>query len=103
MEQNRPPRSEREGAMLAEGVLIAPQFMTARAVTARRMPQSPMDEARLEAFYRKTPGKRWSNFYRMTGNAGAAADLLQNPLLMFLQSNPPIADEDLPRRYVYKT
>lgn len=89
--------------MLAEGVLIAPQFMAARAEKARRMPNEPMDEARFEAFYRKTAGKIWSYIYRMTGDAAAADDLLQKTFFRFLRSNPVIADEDHLRRYVYKT
>jgi RNA polymerase sigma-70 factor (ECF subfamily) len=89
--------------MFAEGVLIAPQFIAARAETARRTPQSPMDEARFEAFYRKTAGKIWSYIYRMTGDAATADDLLQKTFFKFLRSNPAIADEDHLRRYIYKT
>jgi RNA polymerase sigma-70 factor (ECF subfamily) len=89
--------------MLAEGVLIAPAFVAARAETARRMPQSPMDEARFEAFYRKTAGKIWSYIHRLTGDAATADDLLQKTFFKFLRSNPAIADEDHLRRYVYKT
>ena len=74
------------------------------AETARRMPPNqPMDEARFEAFYRKTAGKIWSYIYRMTGDATAADDLLQKTFFRFLRSNPVIADEDHLRRYVYKT
>ncbi len=89
--------------MLAEGVLIAPQFVAARPTTARRMPNAPMDEARFEAFYRQTAGKIWSYIYRMTGDAAAADDLLQKTFFRFLRSNPVIEDEDHLRRYVYKT
>src|SRR5436190_4155109 len=89
--------------MVAEGILIAPQFVAARATTTRRMPNQPMDEAKFEAFYRKTAGKIWSYIYRMTGNASMADDLLQKTFFRFLRSNPSIADEDHLRRYVYKT
>src|SRR6058998_3994753 len=89
--------------MLAEGILIASQFVAARATTARRMPHQPMDEARFEAFYRKTAGKIWSYIYRMTGDPSAADDLMQKTFFRFLRSNPSIADEDHLRRYVYKT
>src|SRR5437660_6882290 len=89
--------------MLAEGILIAPQFVAARATTARMPPNQPMDEARFEAFYRKTAGKIWSYIYRMTGDATAADDLLQKTFFRFLRSNPEIADEDHLRRYVYRT
>jgi len=89
--------------MFAEGILIAPQFVAARATTAWRMPQSPMDEARFEAFYRKTAGKIWSYIYRMTGDAATADDLLQKTFFRFLRSNPAVANDDHRRRYVYKT
>src|SRR5947208_3769077 len=89
--------------MSAEGILIAPPFVAARATTARRMPNRPMDEARFEAFYRQTAGKIWSYIYRMTGDAAAADELLQKTFFRFLRSNPDIADEDHLRRYVYKT
>ena len=89
--------------MFAEGILIAPQFVAARATTARRMPNQPMDEAKFEAFYRQTAGKIWSYIYRMTGDATAADDLLQKTFFRFLRSNPSIADEDHLRRYIYKT
>jgi len=91
--------------MFAEGVLIAPPFMAAaRTETARRMPPNqPMDEAKFEAFYRKTAGKIWSYIYRMTGDPATADDLLQKTFFKFLRSNPAIADEDHLRRYVYKT
>src|SRR4051812_26001150 len=89
--------------MFAEGILIAPQLVAARATIARRMPNQPMDEAKFEAFYRKTAGKIWSYIYRMTGDAATADDLLQKTFFRFLRSNPVIADEDHLRRYVYKT
>ena len=90
--------------MFAEGILIAPQFVAAaRATTARRTPNQPMDDAKFEAFYRKTAGKIWSYIYRMTGDPATADDLLQKTFFKFLRSNPAIADEDHLRRYVYKT
>src|SRR5436305_3171013 len=91
--------------MLAEGVMIAPPLFAVSSTTAsgRQAPRQPMDEARFEAFYRKTAGKIWSYIYRMTGDAAAADDLLQKTFFKFLRSNPEIADEDHLRRYVYKT
>jgi len=89
--------------MVAEGILIAPPFVAARAATAGRMPNQPMDEARFEAFYRKMAGKIWSYIYRMTGDSSAADDLMQKTFFRFLRSNPVIADDDHLRRYVYKT
>jgi RNA polymerase sigma-70 factor (ECF subfamily) len=90
--------------MVAEGIMIAPPFVAAgTAMTARRSPQQPMDEARFEAFYRKSAGKIWSYIYRMTGDPATADDLLQKTFFRFLRSNPVIADDDHLRRYVYKT
>lgn len=90
--------------MLAEGILIAPPFVAARAATAPPVkPGQPMDEAKFEAFYRKTSGKIWSYIFRMTGDSAAADDLMQKTFFRFLRSNPAIADEDHLRRYVYKT
>ncbi len=89
--------------MFAEGIMIAPPFAAARVAAAGREPNQPMDEARFEAFYRKTAGKIWSYIYRLTGNPSAADDLLQKTFFRFLRSNPVIADEDHLRRYVYKT
>jgi len=90
--------------MVADGILmIAPPFVAARATTAPPRPNQPMDEARFEAFYRKTSGKIWSYIFRMTGDSAAADDLMQKTFFRFLRSNPVIADEDHLRRYVYKT
>ena len=90
--------------MLAEGILIAPPLMAARAATGTPpTPNQPMDEASFELFYRKTAGKIWSYIYRMTGDAAAADDLMQKTFFRFLRSNPQIAGEDHLRRYIYKT
>src|SRR5438046_10516397 len=68
-----------------------------------RTPKRPMDEAKFEAFYRKTAGRLWSYIFRMTGDAATADDLLQKTFYRFLRSNPAIADEDHLRHYVFKT
>ena len=61
-----------------------------------------MDEARFEAFYRKTAKPVWSYIYRMTGNASTADDLMQKTFFKFLRSNPAIVDENHLRHYVFK-
>jgi RNA polymerase sigma-70 factor (ECF subfamily) len=86
-----------------EGTLIASPFGAAVKTAAPRRPERPMDEAAFEAFYRKTAGSIWAYIYRMTGDAAMADDLLQKTFFRFLRSNPPIADDDHLRRYVYKT
>src|SRR5258708_39630103 len=73
------------------------------AAAFQRTPKRPMDEAKFEAFYRKTAGRLWSYIFRMTGNAATADDLLQKTFFRFLRSNPAIADDDHLRHYIYKT
>ena len=73
------------------------------AATTGRAPKRPMDEARFEAFYRKTAKPVWAYIYRMTGNAATADDLMQKTFFKFLRSNPAIVDETHLRHYVFKT
>src|ERR1700681_889649 len=86
--------------MTADALILDAPFA---ATTFRRAPKRPMNEAKFEAFYRKTAGRLWSYIYRMTGNAAIADDLLQKTFFRFLRSNPEIADDDHLRHYVYKT
>ncbi len=88
--------------MTAEGLILqAPLAMPAAAL--RRAPKRPMDEAKFEAFYRKTAGRIWSYIFRMTGDAAAADDLLQKTFFRFLRTNPAIVNDDHLRHYVFKT
>ena len=73
------------------------------ATAFQRTPKRPMDEAKFEAFYRKTAGRLWSYIFRMTGNAATADDLLQKTFFRFLRSNPTIADDEHLRHYIFKT
>jgi RNA polymerase sigma-70 factor (ECF subfamily) len=73
------------------------------AAAFQRTPKRPMDEAKFEAFYRKTAGRLWAYIFRMTGDAAISDDLLQKTFFRFLRSNPTIADEDHLRHYIYKT
>ena len=73
------------------------------ATAFQRTPKRPMDEAKFEAFYRKTAGRLWSYIFRMTGNAATADDLLQKTFFRFLRSSPAITDEDHLRHYIFKT
>ena len=88
--------------MTADALMLQAPLLF-RAETSQRAPKRPMDEAKFEAFYRKTAGRLWSYIFRMTGNAATADDLLQKTFFRFLRSNPAIADEDHLRHYVYKT
>ena len=62
-----------------------------------------MDEARFEAFYRRTAASLWSYLFRMTGDAAASDDLLQKAFVRLLRSNPTLASEDHMRRWMFKT
>lgn len=66
-------------------------------------PPTPMDEARFEAFYRRTAGSLWSYVFRLTGDAAAADDLLQKTFFRFLRTNPAVTSEEHMRRYLFRT
>ena len=70
---------------------------------ARTGSPKPMDEARFEAFYRRTAGGLWSYLYRLTGNEAEADDLLQKAFFRFLRANPAVASEEHQRRWIFKT
>ena len=82
-------------AMAAELPLVLTQ-------TGGRAPLRPMDEARFEAFYRKSATSLWSYLNRMTGNAATADDLLQKTFIRFLRANPVFASEEHMRRYLFR-
>jgi RNA polymerase sigma-70 factor, ECF subfamily len=63
----------------------------------------PMDEARFEAFYRRTAGGLWSYLFRLTGNEATADDLLQKTFFRFLRANPTLASEEHMRRWIFRT
>jgi RNA polymerase sigma-70 factor (ECF subfamily) len=89
--------------MSASALILEAPFAAPGATTFRRTPKRPMDEAKFEAFYRKTAGRIWSYIYRMTGDAATADDLMQKTFFRFLRSNPAIVDDDHLRHYVFKT
>ena len=64
---------------------------------------TPMDEARFEAFYRRTAGSLWSYVFRLTGDAAAADDLLQKTFFRFLRTNPVVTSDEHMRRYLFRT
>ena len=88
--------------MTADALALTSPLAFATA-TYRKTPKRPMDEAKFEAFYRKTAGRLWSYIFRMTGNAASADDLLQKTFFRFLRSNPTIVDDDHLRHYIFKT
>jgi RNA polymerase sigma-70 factor (ECF subfamily) len=89
--------------MSASALTLQAPFAAIAATTFRRAPKRPMNEAKFEAFYRKTAGNLWSYIYRMTGDPAMADDLLQKSFFRFLRSNPDIVDEDHLRHYLFKT
>ncbi|HEX9982446.1 MAG TPA: RNA polymerase sigma factor [Thermoanaerobaculia bacterium] len=71
--------------------------------TAPGRGRKPMDEARFEAFYRKSAGALWSYIFRLTGDAATADDLLQKAFFRFLRANPPLVSEEHMRRWLFRT
>lgn len=88
--------------MLASGFTLPAPLSKAGAATRGTGPQ-PMDEARFEAFYRRTAGALWSYLYRMTADAAAADDLLQKAFFRMLRANPSFESEEHARRWIFKT
>src|SRR6266566_8326490 len=82
--------------------LTLPTPLVFAAVSFQRTPKRPMDEAKFEAFYRKTAGSLWSYIFRMTGNAATADDLLQKTFLGFLRANPSFESDEHARRYAFR-
>ena len=82
--------------------MTLPAQLLAGAQTRTGSPR-PMDEARFEAFYRRTAGSLWSYLYRMTGNEAVADDLLQKAFFRFLRANPVVATEEHQRRWLFRT
>lgn len=83
-------------------IALQPLLAFTEARSSGRSPKMPINEAQFEAFYRSTAGKVWSYLYRMVGDPATADDLLQKTFFRFLRSNPPVANDDHLRRYVYK-
>lgn len=82
-----------------------PAFSAAgsEARTGRRSPQTPMNEAKFEALYRRNAASLWSYIYRLTNDAAAADDLLQKTFFRFIRANPETENDDHTRRYLYRT
>ena len=72
--------------MDVENALTAPPMLLDE--TTARPPQRPMDEAKFDAFYRKTAAGLWTYLHRLTGDPSAADDLLQKAFFRFLRTNP---------------
>ena len=72
------------------------------AKASRRQPNRPMDEAKFEAFYKRTAAGLWSYLFRLTGDPAAADDLLQKTFFRFLRANPDVSGDDHLRRYLFK-
>jgi len=81
--------------------MILPAQLVSDARTRTGKPD-PMEEARFEAFYRRTAGSLWSYLYRMTSDAAAADDLLQKSYFRFLRANPAVESEEHMRRWLFR-
>jgi RNA polymerase sigma-70 factor (ECF subfamily) len=89
--------------MTADALMMPFALAEEKTESGWRIPRKPMDEARFEAFYRRTAGSLWSYIYRLTGDAATADDLLQKTFFRFLRTNPAVADDEHLRRYVFRT
>jgi RNA polymerase sigma-70 factor (ECF subfamily) len=88
--------------MTAENLLLAmPHSLGDERAGGR--PNRPMDEAKFDAFYRRTAGSLWSYIHRLTGDAAAADDLLQKTFISLLRANPTFASDEHMRRWLYRT
>ena len=87
--------------MIAPGATLPAPLPTADAATRGSTPR-PMDEARFEAFYRRTASSLWSYLFRMTGDSAAADDLLQKTFFRMLRANPAFESDEHARRWIFK-
>ena len=87
--------------MAAETILMQPIALAEER--SGRKPNRPMDEAKFDAFYRKTAPGVWSYIHRMTGDPAAADDLVQKTFFRFLRANPTLESDEHMRRYIFKT
>lgn len=89
--------------MAADAMLLEmPVVSSSSSKSGRQAPIEPMDEARFEAFYRKTAASLWSYLHRLTGDAASADDLLQKTFFRFIRANVAYASEEHMRRYVFR-
>jgi len=90
--------------MYADAMAL-PAFAAApsEARTGGRAPQTPMNEAKFEALYRRNAASLWSYLHRLTGNASVADDLVQKTFFRFIRANPETESDDHTRRYLYRT
>lgn len=70
--------------------------------TGGRTPHRPMDEARFEAFYRRSASSLWAYLHRLTDDAASADDLLQKTFIRVIRANPAFASDEHMRRYAYR-
>lgn len=93
--------------MSASDLTMPALFVTASATSEPHVrtggSPKPMDEARFEAFYRRTAGSLWSYLFRLTGNEATADDLLQKAFFRFLRANPTVASDEHMRRWIFRT
>ncbi|MGZ7033259.1 MAG: RNA polymerase sigma factor [Thermoanaerobaculia bacterium] len=90
--------------MFADAMPLPVHLVAAtEADTGRRAPQSPMNEAKFEAFYRRNAGSLWSYLYRLTSDPSAADDLLQKTFYRFIRANPETESDEHTRRYLFRT
>src|SRR3954471_18874417 len=89
--------------MFADTMMLPFVAAGSEAGTGRRSPQTPMNEAKFEAMYRRNAASLWSYIYRLTSDASTADDLLQKTFFRFIRANPETESDEHSRRYLYKT
>ncbi|PYQ30312.1 MAG: hypothetical protein DMF56_05725 [Acidobacteria bacterium] len=89
--------------MFAADMTLPALFATSEPLARTGGSPKPMDEARFEAFYRRTAGSLWSYLFRLTGNESTADDLLQKTFFRYLRANPTLASDEHMRRWIFRT
>lgn len=89
--------------MTAADMVMSAPFPIEAARVRRGAPIAPMDEARFDAFYRRTASGLWSYLFRLTGDSAAADDLLQKTFFRFLRANPAFASDEHMRAWIFRT
>jgi RNA polymerase sigma-70 factor (ECF subfamily) len=87
--------------MQDELIIYAGQASTAPSEQAAEVPLR-MDEAAFQAFYEKTAPALWSYLRRVSGDRGAADDLLQESYLRFLRAPLAPTEEAHRKNYLFR-
>ena len=87
--------------MLDELIICAGQASTPTTEQVAEVPLR-MDEAAFQAFYERTAPALWSYLRRVSGDASAADDLLQESYLHFLRAPGAPTEEAYQKNYLFR-